>query len=183
MSSPANGTHLARAFVCPPGSARPAAVPLRRQLQFRLRFALGLGLVSGRVFMRLELARLDLVIMVQHRARGGAVLLGNDIDHEAALNPDEFVRFVSMVRELESAMGCSTPKPFSPEEVKYRKYSKKSLVASRALAKGTIITAEDLRFMRAESLGLPPDQAGRLIGRTTRRTIPAFHLITEDDVS
>src|SRR5438132_4431538 len=105
------------------------------------------------------------------------------IDHEAALNPDEFVRFVSMVRELESAMGCSTPKAFSPEEVKYRKYSKKSLVASRALAKGTIITAEDLRFMRAESLGLPPDQAGRLIGRATRRTIPAFHLITEDDVS
>jgi len=105
------------------------------------------------------------------------------IDHEAALNPDEFARFVSMVRQLESARGCSTPRPFSQEEVKYRKYSKKSLVAGRALAKETIITAEDLRFMRAESLGLPPDQAERLIGRTTRRAISAFHLITEDDVS
>lgn len=105
------------------------------------------------------------------------------VDHQAALNPDEFMRFVSMVRELELARGCSTPQPFSQEEVKYRKYSKKSLVAGRALAKETIISPEDLRFMRADSLGLPPDQAERLIGRTTRRAIPAFHLITEDDVS
>ena len=105
------------------------------------------------------------------------------IDHEAALNPDEFARFVSMVRQLESARGCSTPRPFSQEEVKYRKYSKKSLVASRALAKETIISPEDLQFMRADALGLPPDQAERLIGRATRRAIPAFHLITEDDVS
>ena len=44
--------------------------PSRRQLQFRLRFALGLSLVSGGVFMRLKLAWLDLVIMVEHRAGG-----------------------------------------------------------------------------------------------------------------
>lgn len=105
------------------------------------------------------------------------------IDHEAALNPDEFVRFVEMVREIDAAKGVSTPRAFSPEELKYRKYSKKSLVASRDLREGQTVGEEDLLYMRADSLGLPPDQASRLIGRTTRKPIPAYHLITEDDLN
>jgi sialic acid synthase SpsE len=104
------------------------------------------------------------------------------IDYEAALNPDEFARFVEMVREIEAARGHSTPRPFSPEEVKYRKYSKKSLVASRDLAEGQIIAPEDLLFMRADSLGVPPDQAERLVNRKTRHPIAAYHLVTEDDL-
>lgn len=104
------------------------------------------------------------------------------IDHEAALNADEFRKFVEMVREIETAKGHSTPRSFSPEEIKYRKYSKKSLVASRELAEGHIISAEDLIFMRADSLGVPPAQADRLVNRKTRRAIPAYHLVTEDDL-
>ena len=104
------------------------------------------------------------------------------IDHEAALNPDEFSRFVEMAREIEAARGHSTPRSFSPEEVKYRKYSKKSLVASRDLPEGHTIAAEDLLFMRADSLGLPPDQTERLVNRKIRRSIAAYHLVTEDDL-
>ena len=105
------------------------------------------------------------------------------IDHEAALNPDEFARFVQMVRIIERAMGVSIPKPFSEEERKYRKYSKKSLVASRDLPAGSKVTEEDLLFMRAEDLGLPPDQAHRLVGRVTKRDISAYHLVLETDVT
>ena len=105
------------------------------------------------------------------------------IDHEAALNPDEFARFVEMVHLLDEAMGSPVPRPFSDEEMKYRKYSKKSLVASRDLPSGTKIQDTDLTFMRAEDLGLPPNQAYRLIGRTTQRDIPAQHLVTEGDVA
>ena len=104
------------------------------------------------------------------------------IDHEAALNPDEFARFVEMVRQIEAARGHSTPRAFSPEEVKYRKYSKKSLVASRDLAEGHVIAADDLLFMRADSLGVTPDQAERLVNRKVRRPIAAYHLVTEDDL-
>ena len=105
------------------------------------------------------------------------------IDHEAALNPDEFARFVQMVRTVEGAMGISTPKSFSAEELKYRKYAKKSLVASRDLPAGTVISDQDLTFMRADDLGLPPDQSWRLVGRTTQRPIARYHLVREDDVS
>jgi sialic acid synthase SpsE len=104
------------------------------------------------------------------------------IDHEAALNPDEFRQFVEMVREIEVARGHSTPRSFSPEEVKYRKYSKKSLVASRDIPEGHMITSDDLIFMRADSLGVPPDQSDRLVNRKTRRPIAAYHLVTEDDL-
>lgn len=104
------------------------------------------------------------------------------VDHEAALNPDEFFRFVKMVREIESAKGTSIPKPFSSEEQIYRRNSKKSLVLSRDLPAGTRVTEEDLLFMRAENLGLPPDQAYRLLGRVTKRGIAAHHLILEEDV-
>ena len=105
------------------------------------------------------------------------------IDHEAALNPDEFAQFVDMVRTIEGAMGVSVPKPFSDEELKYRKYAKKSLVAARDLPEGTTVADEDLTFMRAEDLGLPPDQGSRLIGKKVNRQIDRYHLIREEDVA
>ena len=105
------------------------------------------------------------------------------IDHEAALNPDEFVRFMAMVREIDAAMGEARPRPFSPEELKYRKYCKKSLVAACGLPAGVAITAEHLAARRAPSLGLPPDQAGRLIGRKTKREIAVDELVIEEDVT
>jgi len=105
------------------------------------------------------------------------------IDHEAALNPDEFARFVAMTREIEAARGIATPKSFSADEQKYRKYSKKSIVASRPLARGTVITESDLVFMRAPELGLPPDRSDALIGRATNRDVDAFELIAEQDVT
>ena len=105
------------------------------------------------------------------------------IDHEAALNPDEFVGFVKMVRELETARGSALPRPFSPQEEKYRKYSKKSLVAARDLPENHVLSIDDLRYMRGDKLGLPPDQAGSITGRATRRPIPAYHVISGDDVN
>ena len=105
------------------------------------------------------------------------------IDHEAALDPDEFIRFVAMVREIEMAKGISKPRAFSEQELKYRKYSKKSLVAARELPVRTRIRTDDVRFMRASDLGLPPDQAHRVVGRRTKRTIAAFDLIREEDVT
>jgi sialic acid synthase SpsE len=105
------------------------------------------------------------------------------IDHEAALNPDEFARFVRMARTIEGAMGVSTPKPFSIEELKYRKYAKKSLVAASDLQAGTVIKEDDLTFMRADELGLPPDHSDRLIGRKTNRAIDKYDLVREEDVA
>lgn len=104
------------------------------------------------------------------------------VDHEAALNPDEFVRFVAMVREIEAARGKSEPGPFSAEEEKYRKYAKKSLVAAHDAAAGSVLSQDDLAIMRAPELGLPPDQADRIVGKKLARDVRAYEIVREEDV-
>jgi sialic acid synthase SpsE len=103
-------------------------------------------------------------------------------DHEAALNPDEFAHFVEMLRTLDGAEGVSHPRPFSPQEKKYRKYSKKSLVASRELEQGRTLEEADLKAMRANSLGCPPNNIDRLVGKSTRRSYEKHELIDPDEL-
>ena len=105
------------------------------------------------------------------------------IDHEAAMNPDELARFVAMVREIDRAKGIGVPRPFSPEELAYRTYCKKSLVASCTIPAGTRIAEGNLASLRFETPGLPPDQVGRLLGRTAKREIAAFELVREEDLT
>ncbi|MGQ0732909.1 MAG: N-acetylneuraminate synthase family protein [Acidobacteriota bacterium] len=104
------------------------------------------------------------------------------IDHESALNPDEFVAFVRMVRSVDLARGSALPRSFSDAEQRYRRYAKKSLVAARRLEAGETMQASDLVPMRADGLGLPPASADRLVGRTLRRAIDAYHIVSEEDV-
>ncbi len=104
------------------------------------------------------------------------------VDHESALNPDEFVRFVRMVREIEAARGVAVPRPFSEEELKYRRYAKKRLVASCYIPAGSVLTEDDILFMRAEELAMTPDQADRLLGQRTVRDLSRYELFHEEDV-
>jgi len=164
----------------------PAEVHLRYMMKLKRLFELPVG------YQDHTDANLDLAFWLPAAALGmGVDILEKHIthdrslkgiDHEAALNPDEFSRFVQMVRTLEEAMGDSTPRPFSEEELTYRKYAKKSIVTSRDMSPGASISRADLIFMRADELGLPPDQISRLIGRVCKRDIAAYHLIVEDDV-
>jgi N,N'-diacetyllegionaminate synthase len=103
-------------------------------------------------------------------------------DYQAALNPDEFEQFVQMVRQIEAAKGSPVPHPFSPAEQVYRQYAKKSIVAGHDLARGATLAEDDLRFMRAGELGLPPDQAQRLLGRKLKTDVARYELIRERDV-
>ncbi len=103
------------------------------------------------------------------------------IDHESALNPDEFIAFVDMVRIIDTAKGLSTPRPFSEEENKYREFQKKSIVASRDLDKGHILTTDDLAFMRAQELGYSPEKLDLIIGKIITCEIKAYQTITEKD--
>ena len=104
------------------------------------------------------------------------------IDHQAALNPGEFLSFVAMAREIEAAKGSALSRPFSPEEIRYRKYSKKSIVAARDLAAGTVLCENDLLFLRPVDLGLPPDRADLLVGKALRTDLKRFDLVAADDV-
>ena len=105
------------------------------------------------------------------------------IDHESALNPLEFIKFVEMVRSIESAKGISSIRPFTEEEIKYREFQKKSIVVTRDTKKGSIVTYNDISFMRAEILGLSPDKAEMIIGKKLLKDILAYNVILENDIS
>ncbi|MDP2599832.1 MAG: N-acetylneuraminate synthase family protein [Deltaproteobacteria bacterium] len=85
------------------------------------------------------------------------------IDHESALNPDEFRQFVRHVRRLEPAMGL-TEREFSEAEQQYRLKMKKSIVARRDIAAGEVLTKEMLAYKRATG-GLSPMDACQLLGK------------------
>ncbi len=105
------------------------------------------------------------------------------LDHEAALNPDEFGEFVQMVKQVEAAKGTSVPRQLSKDEKRYRRDVKKSLVASRDLKEDDVLAEEDLAIRRANSLGLAPDQLDAIVGRELGRDIDAYHIIRESDLS
>jgi N,N'-diacetyllegionaminate synthase len=105
------------------------------------------------------------------------------IDHESALNPDEFTRFVEMVRQVDIAMGLSVPRAFSEDEIRYRQFQKKSIVCLRDLPAGAELASGDLGFMRADTLGLAPDRFEQVLGQTLRRPIKAFEAIEQGDIS
>ena len=104
------------------------------------------------------------------------------VDHEAALNPSEFVSFVKMVRDIDAAMGLSVPHPFTEAEERYRNYSKKSIVCARDIHVGTILSSDDLRFMRSPELGLQPDQLEAVVGRTVLRSLVAHEIVSPKDI-
>lgn len=105
------------------------------------------------------------------------------IDHESALNPDEFIKFVKMVRMLDIAGGRSEERDLSEEEIKYREFQKKSIVAAKKLLSGHTLSAEDIIFVRAERLGISPMYVDDLLGKQIISDIDAFQLITREDIN
>jgi len=104
------------------------------------------------------------------------------IDHESALDPDEFVKFVEMVRCIDRAKGESSPRPFTLEEIKYREFQKKSIVVTDEMKSGATLTHNDIAFMRAETLGLAPNKIDYVLGKQITRDLSAFEAVMEGDV-
>jgi len=105
------------------------------------------------------------------------------VDHESALNPDEFKVFVDMVRELEAAKGIAEAKPFSDDELKYRKFQKKSIVAARPMKAGEQLREADINFLRADKLGIAPDKVDKILNKKIKHDISMYQIIFEEDVS
>jgi sialic acid synthase SpsE len=103
-------------------------------------------------------------------------------DHQAALNPDEFARFVGMVRMLESARGSSLPRAFSAAQERYRREGTRTLVASRDLPPGVPLEEGDLFALRTVERGLSIGEIEGTLGRTLTRAIPAYSPIRREDL-
>lgn len=91
-------------------------------------------------------------------------------DHAASLEPDDFRRLVDGVREIEFALGQGGKRQVSQGEMINRENLGKSLVAARALAKGTVIAPTDIKI-RSPGQGLSPYHYENLLGKTLDRNM------------
>lgn len=83
-------------------------------------------------------------------------------DHKASLEPKELKHMVQAIRSIEKAMGSARKEP-SQAEVRNQEIIRKSIVASRTIKKGELLTAENLTTKRPAT-GLSPMRWEEVIG-------------------
>ncbi len=84
-------------------------------------------------------------------------------DHSASLDADEFTKLVSAIRKVELGLGDGEKRP-NPSELLIARVVRKSIVARSWIAKGDILTAENLMLKRAGG-GIPAESWDEVVGR------------------
>ena len=90
-------------------------------------------------------------------------------DHQASLEPAELAQMVSMIREVERAVVIKGKKVF-PEEQGAAKKLRKSIVFSRDLPAGHVLTEADLTT-RSPWVGISPVHWDEVLGATLKRPV------------
>lgn len=101
-------------------------------------------------------------------------------DHRASLEPAELAEMVSMIRQVERALGDGRKRP-TPSELKNKKFMQKSIVACRAIAAAERIDAEAITCKRP-GIGLEPRIWKDVVGRRAARAIAEDEVLTKDCV-
>ena len=102
-------------------------------------------------------------------------------DHKASLTPDEMAAMVSMVREVESAL-VAKGKRVCPEEQSAAKKLRKSIVFSRDLPAGHVLTEADLTT-RSPWVGVSPIHWDEVLGSTLKCAVKHEEPLQWDMVS
>jgi len=92
-------------------------------------------------------------------------------DHPASLEPDELAAMVRAIREVEIALGQPVKAP-APAELGNLVIARRSLVATRPIRKGEILTP-DMMTAKRPADGLSPMDQWRLIGTAAQRDYAA----------
>ena len=101
-------------------------------------------------------------------------------DHRCSLEPQELNALVEGVRNVEASLGDGRKKAASSER-DTALAARRSLFVRQPLAAGATIRAEDLEALRPGD-GLSPSRFYDVVGRRTRRALPARHKLTLDDL-
>jgi N,N'-diacetyllegionaminate synthase len=150
--------------------ANPATVNLRAMQTLAREFRVPVGFSDHTLGIEVPLAAVALgATVIEKHLTLDKTLPGPD--HRASLNPEEFAAMVRGIRLVESTLGDGCKRP-SPEELDTAFVARKSLVSTRALTRGTILT-EDAIAIRRPGTGLPPAMRSQLIGRRLSHDVQA----------
>ena len=96
-------------------------------------------------------------------------------DHSASLEPKAFGEMVSAIRNVELALGGATKRP-SQSELANREVVRKSIVASKSIKKGEILSTGNLTTKRPAS-GICPMQWDKVVGTPSKYDFSKDELI------
>ena len=88
-------------------------------------------------------------------------------DHKASLEPHEFKNMVQSIRLVEQSLGDGIKRP-SKSEIKNIKIARKSIVASREIKKGELLSSDNITLKRPGD-GLSPFMWNNLIGKSAKK--------------
>ncbi|XP_022201281.2 sialic acid synthase isoform X2 [Nilaparvata lugens] len=91
-------------------------------------------------------------------------------DHQSSLDPTEFQQLVSNVRHLERALGTPSKQIQGSEQACIYKLSK-SIVASKPINKGEIITPEKIAIKVSEPRGIRAGEIETVIGKIAEQDV------------
>lgn len=101
-------------------------------------------------------------------------------DHRASLEPQELNAMVMAIRNIEKAVGGSGVKEPSPSELKNREIARKSIVASKTIAKGEVFTKKNITIKRPGT-GISPMRWNEILGKLADKDYIAEQLIEHND--
>ncbi len=96
-------------------------------------------------------------------------------DHKASLNPSELKEMVKAIRNIEKALGSGIKKPTSSEKPNI-KIARKSIVASKDIKKGEVLSEENLTIKRPAS-GINPMRWDEVVGTYAKKDYKEDELI------
>jgi sialic acid synthase SpsE len=99
-------------------------------------------------------------------------------DHRASLEPSELQSMIAGIRKVEMSLGSGLKVPAS-SEMANAEVARKSIVATRDMTAGSVISQDDIGFKRPGT-GLPPKMAVEIIGHTARVNIKSGQLLQLD---
>ncbi len=101
-------------------------------------------------------------------------------DHRASMEKDELIELVKQIRIVETSLGTGVRYP-SRGEYMNRENASKSLVASRDLKTGDVLSHDDIVF-KSPGMGMSPLKIDYLIGKKLIRNICKDTILLESDV-
>lgn len=106
------------------------------------------------------------------------------VDHQSALNPDEYIDYVHTIREASQALGDGRLRTFTQSDYQYRQFQKKTIVAVVDLPTNTTITRDKVDFLRVDKdyPDLSPADFSQIDGKRLIRPVPKWGLIRRADV-
>lgn len=103
-------------------------------------------------------------------------------DHYFALEPDDFKKMVSNIRETEQLLGMPEKK-LTDFEKDFRESVMMYPYSARAMQQREKITEDDITYFRSRSKGISPwSVEQKLLGKTLCKSVPANYQLKETEL-